>query len=93
MYTVYGLYIPWVHLSDIGEKWEKDSTNIRFNLSLEVTMHSRLPFWKYDDRIWDKNVTEFRDALANQIVCFFNIVQTAFDPPPLVFEHLCCGFF
>ena len=23
---------------------------------------------------------------------FLNIVQTAFDPP-LVFEHLCCGFF
>ena len=35
-----------------------------------------------------------RDALQYQIVCFFNIVQTAFDPlPPLVFEHLCCGLY
>ena len=24
---------------------------------------------------------------------FLNIVQTAFDPPPLVFEHLCCGLY
>ena len=24
-----------------------------------------------------------RDVLPYQIVCFFNIVQTAFDPPPL----------
>ena len=24
---------------------------------------------------------QLRDALPSQIVCFFNIVQTAFDPP------------
>ena len=24
---------------------------------------------------------------------FFNIVQTAFAPPPLVFEHSCCGLY
>ena len=28
-------------------------------------------------------------AKGYQIICFFNIVKTAFEPPPLVFENLC----
>ena len=31
-------------------------------------------------------------SLVNSAV-FFNIVQTAFDPPPPRFEHVCCKFF
>ena len=39
-----------------------------------------------------KKCKTIRDLLLYQIVCFFfNIVQTAFDPLRLFFEHLCCG--
>ena len=30
----------------------------------------------------------FRDALISKKCSFLNIVQKAFDPPPLLFEHL-----
>ena len=29
-----------------------------------------------------------RDAILSKKCSFFNIVQKAFDPPPLLFEHL-----
>ena len=29
-----------------------------------------------------------REAIVSEKCCFFNIVQKAFDPPPLLFEHL-----
>ena len=32
-----------------------------------------------------------REAYICQMCIFFNIVQTAFDPPPR-FEHVCCKF-
>ena len=40
------------------------------------------------------HVTSIRDALPDQIVCFFEHCSNGLcPPPPLVFEHLCCGFF
>ena len=38
-------------------------------------------------------ITNIRDARQSQIVCvFFNIVQTAFDPPPLVLNIYVADF-
>ena len=38
------------------------------------------------------DTTKGRPPVPNRLF-FFNIVQMAFDPPPLVFEHLCCGLY
>ena len=40
---------------------------------------------RYTYHIIDKNI---REALLSEKCSFFNIVQKAFDPPPLLFEHL-----
>ena len=38
-----------------------------------------------------KMILKVREAYECQKCSFFNIVQTAFDPPR--FEHVCCKFF
>ena len=38
------------------------------------------------------SIARVREAITYQLCIFFNIVQTAFDPPPSRFEHVCCKF-